>query len=134
MIVCNEVCLKGFTHWVPMGFRLDSNSNGVLILIFCYGFLFFGFGWLDFGFQQVGLWDSDGVWVGFGLVGLGWRGGHGGGVGVTVVGRVWLSWVIVVGLFCLHWLLWQVYLVVVGPGGVCSCYVLLCSLCWFDLK
>ena len=83
MIVCNEVCLKGFTHWVLMGFRLDSNFDGVLIFIFCYGFLFFGFGWLDFGFQLVGLWDSDGVWVGFGLVGLGWRGGHGGGVGVV---------------------------------------------------
>ena len=36
--------------WVLMGFRVDSDSNGVSILIFFYGFLFFGFGfgWLDF--------------------------------------------------------------------------------------
>ena len=29
---------------------------------------------------MVRIWDSDRVWVGFGLVGLGWHGGHGGGV------------------------------------------------------
>ena len=28
--------------WVPMGFRVDSDFDGVWILIFCYGFLFFG--------------------------------------------------------------------------------------------
>ena len=96
-----------------MGFGVDSNSDGVWILIFCYGFLFLDSdGWIL---------DSDGVWVGFGLVGLVWRSG-GGGMVVTVVGGVWLSWVTVVGLFGRHWSWWDYY-----------CYVL-CSLCWFDLK
>ena len=36
--------------WVPMGFEVDSNSNGVLILIFCYKF------WVGFDFLP---WISD---------------------------------------------------------------------------
>ena len=31
-----------------MDFDSDYDFDGVWILIFCYGFLFFGFGWLDF--------------------------------------------------------------------------------------
>ena len=110
MIVCNEVCLKGFTHWVLMGFRLDSNFDGVLILIFCYGFLFFGFGWLDFGIPiGFGL-DSDGlVWVG--MVGMvvvwWWRGGDCSRSCLVVVGHcggfVWLSLVTMAGLFGRCW-------------------------------
>ena len=53
--------------WVSMGFRVDSDSNGVSILIFFYGFLFFGFGfgWLDFLLQFFVFWtlDSNEVWV-----------------------------------------------------------------------
>ena len=79
-----------------MGFRLDSNFDGIFMFIFCYEFLFFGFGWLDFGFR-----------LDFGIsMGLGWAGGHGGGVVVTMVGHVWSSWVNMVGLFSCHWLLW----------------------------
>ena len=53
--------------WVPMGFTVDSDSNGVSILIFFYGFLFFGFGfgWLDFLLWIFVFWtlDSNEVWV-----------------------------------------------------------------------
>ena len=90
MIVCNEVCLKGFTHWVLMGFRLDSNFDGVLILIFCYGFLFFGFGWLEFGIPiGFGLDSYWLVWVG--MVGMVvvwcWRGGDCSRLCLVVVGH-----------------------------------------------
>ena len=97
------------------------------------GFLFLFFA-MNFCFLDSDGWILDSDWtLGF-RWGLGWAGGHGGGVVVTVVGHVWSSWVNVVGLFSRRWLLWWVCLVIVGPGGVCSCYVLLCSLCWFDLK
>ena len=48
-----------------MGFGVDSDSNDVSILIFFYGFLFFGFGWLDFLLWIFVFWtlDSNEVWV-----------------------------------------------------------------------
>ena len=66
-----------------MGFGVDSDSNDVSILIFFYGFLFFGFGWLDFLLWIFVFWtlDSNEVWVQHGLVGLVW---HGGGVVVDI--------------------------------------------------
>ena len=103
-----------------MGFGVDSDYDGVWILIFCHGFLFF---WI----RMVGFWipigwtlDSKGfrldsdwlVW--FDMVAV-WHGGDSGGWCLVVVGHcggsVWSS------------LVWW----------VCYCYVL-CSLCWFDLK
>ena len=48
-----------------MGFRVDSDFDGVCILIFCYGFLFFGL-WIPmrFGFSTDWLvWHSGGVVV-----------------------------------------------------------------------
>ena len=85
-------------------------SDGVFILIFCYGFLFFGFKWLDFGFRLIGLWipmgfglDSDWlIWVD--VVVWWWRGGDCGGSCLVVVGHcggfVWSS-LVLVGLFLL---------------------------------
>ena len=95
-------------------------------ILMAFLFLFFA---MNFCFLDSDGWILDSDWtLGF-RWGLGWAGGHGGGVVVTVVGHVWSSWVNMVGLFSRRWLLWWVYLVIVGPGGVCSCYVLLCSLC-----
>ena len=37
--------------------------------------------------------DSDGVWVGFGLVGLGWRGECGSGMVVIGLFLLWVCWV-----------------------------------------
>ena len=65
---------------------MDSDSDGVLILIFCYGFLI---GWILIGWTLVAFWIQI-CWTldfGFGLVGLGWR--YSGGV----VGGVWSLWV-----------------------------------------
>ena len=106
-IVCNKLCLKEFTHWVPMGFlfwffAMDFcflDSNGWIL----------DSDWLDFGFR----WDLG--WIQIDWFGLTWW--CGGGVAVTVVGHVWSSWVIVVGLFGRRWSLCWVCLVVVGPGG-----------------
>ena len=92
------------------------------------GFLFLFFA-MNFCFLDSDGWILDSDWTLTFRWGLGWAGGHGGGVVVTVVGHVWSLWVNMVGLFSRCWLLWWVYLVIVGPGGVCSCYVLLCSLC-----
>ena len=52
-------------RWVLMGFGMDSDSDGFWILTFCYGFLFFGFGWLNFLLWIFVFWtlDSNGVWV-----------------------------------------------------------------------
>ena len=55
----------GFDGWVQMEFGVVSDSDGVWILIFCYGFLFFGFGWLDFLLWIFVFWtlDSNEAWV-----------------------------------------------------------------------
>ena len=59
----------GFDGWVQMGFGVDSNFDGVWMLIFCYGFLFFGL-WIPMGFGFSTDWL---VW--FGLAWWWWRGG-----------------------------------------------------------
>ena len=69
------------------------------------GFLFLFFA-MNFCFLDSDGWILDSDWtLGF-RWGLGWAGGHGGGVVVTVVGHVWSSWVNMVGLFSRRWLLW----------------------------
>ena len=66
-------------------------------------FCFFGFGWLDFGFQLVGLWIPRGLgWIRIGWFGLTWW-WCGGGMVATVVGGVWSSWVTVVALLGRRW-------------------------------
>ena len=64
-----------------MGFGVDSDSNDVSILIFFYGFLFFGFGWLDFllWIFVFGLWIP--MRFGFSTDWLVW---HSGGVVVDI--------------------------------------------------
>ena len=66
-------------------------------------FCFFGFGWLDFGFQLVGFWIPRGLgWIQIGWFGLTWW-RCGGGMVATLVGGVWSSWVTVVALFGCCW-------------------------------
>ena len=47
--------------WVYIEFGVDSNFDGVWILIFYYAFLFFGFvfGWLDFLLWIFVFWTLD---------------------------------------------------------------------------
>ena len=77
-----------------MGFGVDSDSDGVWILIFCHGFLFF---WI----RMVGFWIPRGLgWIQIGWFGLTWWRC---GMVATLVGGVWSSWVTVVALFGRRW-------------------------------